>query len=196
MAAKPKYNAPYHDNWAWSLAAMGATNEEIALAMGVSERTIMRWAKEHESFGKALGEGKGVSDAKVIRSLYERATGYEYEEEKKIIEYDKDGNVKPVKIEKTKKHVPPDVTAHRTMWIRPATMTQRFRFTFRIMGGTIDERENRISSAERTAGNVLSDLCGYLHLWRRCRRRKNLWTAVRAASIHEQSGLQRDYLPT
>ena len=92
MAAKPKYNAPYHDNWAWSLAAMGATNEEIALAMGVSERTIMRWAKEHESFGKALGEGKGVSDAKVIRSLYERATGYEYEEEKKIIEYDKDGN--------------------------------------------------------------------------------------------------------
>lgn len=70
MAAKPKYNAPYHDNWAWSLAAMGATNEEIALAMGVSERTIMRWAKEHESFGKALGEGKGVSDAKVIRSLW------------------------------------------------------------------------------------------------------------------------------
>lgn len=41
MAAKPKYNAPYHDNWAWSLAAMGATNEEIALAMGVSERTII-----------------------------------------------------------------------------------------------------------------------------------------------------------
>lgn len=87
MAAKPKYNAPYHDNWAWSLAAMGATNEEIAIAMGVSERTIMRWAKEHESFGKALGEGKGVSDAKVIRSLYERATGYEYEEEKRIVEY-------------------------------------------------------------------------------------------------------------
>lgn len=117
MAAKPKYNAPYHDNWAWSLAAMGATNEEIALAMGVSERTIMRWAKEHESFGKALGEGKGVSDAKVIRSLYERATGYEYEEEKKIIEYDKDGNVKPIKIEKTKKQVPPDVGA-QCFWLK------------------------------------------------------------------------------
>ena len=60
---------------------------------------------------------KGVSDAKVIRSLYERATGYEYEEEKKIIEYDKDGNVKPVKIEKTKKHVPPDVTA-QIFWLK------------------------------------------------------------------------------
>ena len=193
MAAKPKYNAPYHDNWAWSLAAMGATNEEIALAMGVSERTIMRWAKEHESFGKALGEGKGVSDAKVIRSLYERATGYEYEEEKKIIEYDKDGNVKPVKIEKTKKHVPPDVTA-QIFWLKNR---QRDRWQDRPQDYVDQTGDNdRISSAERTAGNVLSDLCGYLHLWRRCRRRKNLWTAVRAASIHEQSGLQRDYLPT
>ena len=92
MAAKVKYNPDYHDNWAWSLAAMGATNEEIAKAMG-------------------------VSDAKVIRSLYQRAVGYEYEEEKKIIEYDKDGNVKPIKIEKTKKQVPPDVGA-QCFWLK------------------------------------------------------------------------------
>ena len=77
MAAQPKYNALYHDDWAWSMAAMGATNEEIAEAMGVSKRTILRWAKDHESFGKALAEGKAVSDAKVIRSLYKMATGYE-----------------------------------------------------------------------------------------------------------------------
>ena len=32
-------------------------------------------------------------------------------------EYDKDGNVKPVKIEKTKKHVPPDVTA-QIFWLK------------------------------------------------------------------------------
>ena len=29
MAARTKYNAAYHDDWAWSLAAMGATNKEI-----------------------------------------------------------------------------------------------------------------------------------------------------------------------
>lgn len=117
MAARPKYNAQYHDDWAWSMAAMGATNEEIAEAMGVSKRTIIRWAKEHESFGKALNEGKGVSDAKVIRSLYQRATGYEYTEEKRIVEYDKEGNVKPVKVEKTKKHIPPDVGA-QCFWLK------------------------------------------------------------------------------
>jgi len=117
MAAQPKYNALYHDDWAWSMAAMGATNEEIASAMGISKRTIIRWAKEHESFGKALAEGKGVSDAKVIRSLYQRATGYDYTEEKKIVEYDKEGNVKPVKVEKTTKHVPPDVAA-QCFWLK------------------------------------------------------------------------------
>lgn len=117
MAAQPKYNALYHDDWAWSLAAMGATNDEIADAMGVSKRTILRWAKEHESFGKALSEGKGVSDAKVIRSLYQMATGYEYTEEKRIVEYDTDGSVKPVRVEKTTKHVQPSVAA-QCFWLK------------------------------------------------------------------------------
>lgn len=117
MAAQPKYNALYHDDWAWSLAAMGATNDEIASAMGVSKRTIIRWAKDHESFGKALSEGKGASDAKVIRSLYQRATGYEYTEERQTVELDKNGNPKPVKVEKIKKHVPPDVGA-QCFWLK------------------------------------------------------------------------------
>lgn len=117
MAAQPKYNALYHDDWAWSMAAMGATNEEIAEAMGISKRTILRWAKDHESFGKALAEGKGVSDAKVVRSLYQRATGYEYTETKKTVEYDKEGNIKPVKVEETKKFVPPVVTA-QIFWLK------------------------------------------------------------------------------
>lgn len=117
MAAQPKYNALYHDDWAWSLAAMGATNDEIADAMGVSKRTILRWAKEHESFGKALSEGKGVSDAKVIRSLYQMATGYEYTEEKRIVEYEADGSVKPVRVEKTIKHVQPSVAA-QCFWLK------------------------------------------------------------------------------
>lgn len=117
MAPRPKYNPEYHDDWAWSLAAMGATNEEIADAMGVSKRTIIRWTKDHKSFAEALMKGKGVSDAKVARSLFERATGYDYEEERKVIEYDKDGNVKPVRVEKFKKHAPPDVVA-QIFWLK------------------------------------------------------------------------------
>lgn len=113
----PTYDSAKHDDWAWSLAAMGATNEEIADYMGVSKRTIIRWSKEHESFAEALAKGKGVSDAKVIRSLYEKATGYDYEEEKKIISYDKDGNVLPVKVEKYKRHALPDTIA-QIFWLK------------------------------------------------------------------------------
>lgn len=112
-----KYNPDYHDDWAWSLAAMGATNEEIAEAFGVNEKTIRRWAKTYDSFGKALIEGKGISDAKVVKSLYQRATGYDYTETKKVVETDKNGNIKPVKIEETKKHVPADVTA-QIYWLK------------------------------------------------------------------------------
>lgn len=117
MAARMKYNALYHDDWAWSMAAMGATNEDIADAIGISKRTIIRWTKDHESFCKALAEGKAVSDAKVIKSLYQRATGYDYTEEKKVVEVDKDGNVKPIRIETVKKHVPPDVAA-QCFWLK------------------------------------------------------------------------------
>lgn len=117
MAAQLKYNARYHDDWAWSMAAMGATNEEIARAMHISKRTILRWAKDHESFGKALEEGKAVSDAKVIRSLYKMATGYEYTEEKKIVEVDEKGNIKPIRIETIKKHIHPSVAA-QCFWLK------------------------------------------------------------------------------
>ena len=117
MAAKPKYNPDFHDDWAWSLAAMGATNEEIAKAMGVSKRTIIRWSQEHQSFGEALARGKGVSDAKVVRSLYQRAVGYDYTEERQTVELDKEGKPKPIKVEKIKKHVPPDVGA-QCFWLK------------------------------------------------------------------------------
>lgn len=134
-----KYNAQYHDDWAWSLAAMGATNEEIADAMGVSKRTIIRWSKEHESFGTALSEGKGVSDARVIRSLYQRATGYDYTEERKVVELDKNGNAKPARIEKIQKHVPPDVAA-QCFWLKNR---QRDRWSDRpdYTQGIVDEEQ-------------------------------------------------------
>lgn len=45
------------------------------------------------------------------------ATGYEYTEEKKIVDVDADGNVKPVRVETTKKHVQPSVAA-QCFWLK------------------------------------------------------------------------------
>ena len=42
-----KYNEKYHDDWAWSLAIKGATNEEIAEAFGISVRTFIKIGRAH-----------------------------------------------------------------------------------------------------------------------------------------------------
>ncbi len=105
------YDPERHDSWGWSLAKDGKTRAEIAEAMGVSVRTIQRWEKEHQSFKEAVDTGREEADSKVEKCLYKRALGYDSVEEEKIVETDKDGNIKPVRIRSVKKHIPPDTMA-------------------------------------------------------------------------------------
>lgn len=111
MAAPLKYNQAYHDDWAWSLAIKGATDEEIAEAFGIAVRTLHRWKHDYQSLTLALMSGKEAADAKVERKLFERATGYKYEETETVMEIDANGNRKPAKIRKVQKECPPDVLA-------------------------------------------------------------------------------------
>ncbi len=119
MAANKKYNPQYHDAWAWSLAAKGATDEEIADAMGISRRTIYRWSwtedkkgnKTLTSFGEALSTGKDAADAQVERTLYQRCKGFEVEEEEQTINVDNKGGSTIGKIVKKKRYIPPDTMA-------------------------------------------------------------------------------------
>lgn len=111
MPPLTKYNSEYHDDWAWSLAAKGAIDDEIAEAFGISVRTLHRWKQEYPSFMQALTVGKEAADAKVEKSLYRRALGYDVKEKETLVETDKDGNVKPVKVKEGTKHVPPDTMA-------------------------------------------------------------------------------------
>lgn len=117
MPAAPKYNPEYHDDWAWSLAIRGAIDEEIAQAFGVSKRTIIRWKQNYPSFAEALERGKAGPNAKVEKTLYQRAIGYDWEEKETVIEMDKDGNTKPAKIRTIKRHVPGEVAA-MCFWLK------------------------------------------------------------------------------
>ena len=72
---------------------------------------------ENEDFKKAIDDGRDTSDAKVEKSLYQRAIGYTYKEKKVIMTLDKDGNQMPARIETTEKHVPPDTTA-QIFWLK------------------------------------------------------------------------------
>lgn len=105
------YVSKYHDDWAWSLAVKGATNAEIADAFGISCRTFIRWCKANPSLDKSTREGKTIANAKVIKSLYERATGLMVEEKEESVVLDSEGNPKPVKIRKFTKKLAPDTMA-------------------------------------------------------------------------------------
>ncbi len=117
MPRQKQYQPEVHDRWAWSLAIKGATVEEIAVAFGVTTRTINRWVRENKSFGESLNTGREVANAQVEKSLFERATGYDKEISERLLELDKEGNTKPIKIKTTTTHVPADVGAI-AIWLK------------------------------------------------------------------------------
>lgn len=55
------------------IAALGATDEEIADILGIGVRTLYRWKTEIPPFAEALEAGKHVADNAVERSVYQRA---------------------------------------------------------------------------------------------------------------------------
>ena len=87
------------------LAEAGCTEREIALELDVSQSTFNCWKRKHADFKDLLRSWKYDADAKVERSLYERATGYECVETKVFF---KDGETYTHEVVK---HYPPDVTA-------------------------------------------------------------------------------------
>src|SRR5262245_30989656 len=87
------------------LAALGATDVEMADFFGVSLRTFMRWKVSKPEFWHSLKVAKDAADERVERRLWERAVGYSVETEKIVCS---GGRVIRVK---TVEHYPPDTTA-------------------------------------------------------------------------------------
>lgn len=81
-AGRPSLYDPDYARQAAKLAELGATDQEIADFFEIDVRTVYRWKHDHEDFCQALKVGKDVADARVERSLYQRAIGYEQDEVK------------------------------------------------------------------------------------------------------------------
>ena len=94
------------------MCELGATDLDIADSMGVSERTVRYWKTNHEEFAAALKVGKESADTNVVRSLYRKAVGYEFDSVK--IFCGKDGEVTQVPYREV---VPPSDTA-MIFWLK------------------------------------------------------------------------------
>lgn len=90
----------------------GYTNKMIADRMGITANTFYRWLNDSKELRDAVKQGKEVADYMVENALFKAALGFEYTETKTHItgKPDKNGN-RNVKVEKTVKYFPPNVTA-------------------------------------------------------------------------------------
>lgn len=84
---------------------MGAIDQDLADFFNVQRSTISAWKNDYPAFKEALVSAKSDANAKVKRSLYERACGYQHAEDK-IFLYEG----KPVVVE-TVKNYPPEPRA-------------------------------------------------------------------------------------
>lgn len=63
-----------------AMARLGATQDDIAEALGVDRSSIKRWRHAHPDFDRAFAIGADAADRRVEASLYQQATGYWIEE--------------------------------------------------------------------------------------------------------------------
>ncbi len=109
---RPTKYKPEYDNLAFNYALLGATDVEMSKFFEVDETTFCRWKREYPSFYQSIKEAKEQADAKVVRSLYERACGYKAKAVKILSE--KGMHTDTVEYEE---HYPPDPTA-MIFWLK------------------------------------------------------------------------------
>jgi hypothetical protein len=98
------------------LCLLGATDDEMADFFGVHRATIYRWKLDHPEFCDAIKSGKAAADERVERSLYQKATGYDFTEEQ-AIKIKTAQHVEEVKVVEVTRHSPADTTA-AIFWLK------------------------------------------------------------------------------
>lgn len=132
MGRPTKYDPSFVDK-AKALADNGATDREIAQALGVSERTLYLWKHEFLQFSQALKIGKDRADDRVEMALYRKATGYSFDAEK-IFQHQGEA----VRVDYVE-HVPPSDTA-AIFWLknrRPGEWREKVDHAVNLDGDTL-----------------------------------------------------------
>lgn len=79
MARKSLWKPEYVE-MAKNLCLLGATDVELAGFFDVALTTLNNWKKKNTEFRDAMKAGKLAADAKVAKSLYQRAVGFTQQE--------------------------------------------------------------------------------------------------------------------
>jgi len=102
---RPSSYKPEYCIQAKKLCDLGAIDKQLADFFEVSTQTLNAWKEKHPEFLASLKDSKAHFDARIERSLAERALGYSHMEDKIF------NNSGEALIVSTMKHYPPDTTA-------------------------------------------------------------------------------------
>lgn len=105
------YNAEVHVALVEAYAEEEYTYQKIADRLAIDVDTLKEWRRLHPDFSAALERGKERALAGVVRSLYKRALGYDYEQTELVGKKNAEGGVSAKQMTTRSKHVPPDVAA-------------------------------------------------------------------------------------
>lgn len=100
-----------------ALCVSGITDAALAAFFGVTETTVNNWKLAHPAFLESLKGAKDDLDAKVERSLFERATGYEHAAVKILTVARGDNQGSDVEEVAYIERYPPDTTA-AIFWLK------------------------------------------------------------------------------
>lgn len=107
---EPKFSTQ-RDARVYQFCLLGASNNDLCKMLNIAQSTFHRWRKEKPGFERAIRLGKEQADARVAKSLFQRAVGYTHKETKIATHL---GTI--TDREDFDKHYPPDVKAIE-MWL-------------------------------------------------------------------------------
>lgn len=140
---KPEYAAAMY-----KLCELGATDNDLAEAFGVTRRTICGWKKKYPDVFSHIKSGKDDANEKVKKALYHRAIGYSHKETKLAMFEGQFTDEKQIV-----KHYPPDVTACEIWLINRDPENWKSRNVDRNTGGDDTELADALSKlAEKLPG--------------------------------------------
>ncbi len=151
LGGRPTLYSPEYCEQVATLCCNGATDQEIADFLEIHISTFYRWAAAHTEFREAIKAGKELADERVVRSLYARAVGFEYNAVKIFMPA---GAQEPV-YAKYREFIPPEPGAAKT-WLtnrRPDEWREKVvnEHTGKN-GGPIETRD--VSARDRIAARI------------------------------------------